>query len=252
MQKQAVILSVSFTFLCSCAVFHKTPTETPAVKNVNSSTVLLELAKSQNISNENFFISKANVEITGNDGNEKLLCSIKYNVPGMYLISVRGRTGIEAARLFITGDSVLINDRINRKLYYGSSKKLIRKYGFNESIIPLILGDYLNGDLTEKNSEKCVNGLYKKVNSFNGNSIDYTIDCRILKVVSATTGYDNKVKLKYSGFITRDKILVPGEIEIRDLGGMTKILIKIEKIEYPWDGKIEFIPGSKFERIPLL
>ena len=40
------------------------------------------------------------------------MATIKYELPDKYLISIRSKAGIEAARIFITKDTVLINDRI--------------------------------------------------------------------------------------------------------------------------------------------
>lgn len=252
MQRETVILFAGFTILSSCAVFNKSGLEKNLGENINSNVIRLEIIKKQNITSRSFLISKAEVEMSGKEGNERVICSIKYVFPGTYLISVRNRTGIEGARLFISNDTVLVNDRINRKLFYGSSKQLLEKFDFNQSIISLILGDYLAEDSTEADSENCKNGYIEKQIFLNGSTINYTIDCKISKVVAATIGNDNEIKLKFSKFFRHDKILVPGEVEIENIGRMTKIFIKIENIEYPWNGSIEFIPGSKYERIPLL
>ena len=58
--------------------------------------------------------------------------------------------------------------------------------------------------------------------------------------------------MNFSHFKREDNILIPGEIEIEDLIRMTKILLRLKRIEYPWNGTIEFIPGSRYEQIPLL
>lgn len=217
-----------------------------------SKDILIEDIVNQNITNESFFISKADVEIFGEEGKEKIICSIKYDYPETYLISIRNRTGIEAVRLYITNDSIRLNDRINRKFYYGSGNQLLEKYGFSKSMIPIILGDYVSDDLVRTDPESCIDGLIKKQDIINGSVIKYNIDCRISKIVSTSTGSYNKINLKYSRFIRCNKKLIPGEIEIEGIGGMKKLIIRIEKLECPWDGKIEFIPGARYEQMPLL
>jgi len=251
LQKQTLILIAGFILLSGCSVFKKAGISGNLEINRNNINLPEEL-KNQNITNANFFISKAELEVSGIDGIEKLICSIKYVYPGTYLISIRNRTGIEAARIFLSSDTVLVNDRINRKLYYGSNKQMVEKYGFNQSVIPLILGDYLTDDLVRTESENCINGVFKKQDKYKGIFIDYTIDCRILKVISATTGTGNSFNLEFSRFMRIDNILIPEEIQIEDLKKMTKISIRIQRIEYPWNGSIEFIPGSGYEKIPLL
>ncbi len=60
---------------------------------------------------------KADVEVFNNGENRKLISTVKYRKPGNYLVSVKHRTGVEAARIYITKDTVLINDRIYKTLY---------------------------------------------------------------------------------------------------------------------------------------
>lgn len=252
MQKKSIILFAYFTLLYGCAVFNKSGLDRNLGENLNSNVISLEAVKLHNITNGSFSISKAEVELVGKERNERIICSIKYVYPGKYLISIRNRTGIEAARLFISRDTVLLNDRINRKLYYGSNTQLLEKYGFNQSVIPLILGDYLYDDLKGYGQENCKNGYLEKKIYFNGYAVNYTIDCKVLKVVSTKIDNDNEIKLKFSRFFVKDKILIPGEVEIENIERLTKIFIKIGNIEYPWNGSIEFIPGSGYEQIPLL
>ena len=59
-------------------------------------------------------------------------------MPDKFLISIKSHTGIEVARIFLTGDSIMINDRINKKLYYGSTSYLKNKYGLTTAVFPVI------------------------------------------------------------------------------------------------------------------
>lgn len=252
MQKQTFILIIVFILGSGCSVLKRAGRSGNLGTNGSNSIILPEQLKNQNITNAGFFITKAELEVSGIDGNEKLICSIKYVYPDTYLVSIRNRTGIEAARIFLSNDTVFVNDRINRRLYFGSNKQMIEKYGFNQSVIPLIMGDYLTEDLVSSESEGCIGGLFKKQDRYNGLLINYTIDCRILKVIAAAIEKGNSFNLEFSRFMRLENILIPEEIKIEDLEKMTKISIRIVRIEYPWNGSIEFIPGSGYEKIPLL
>lgn len=249
MQKQALIFLILLIF-SGCSVFRKAPADN-GIRNIGGNyNVSLEATEAKNISNSGFFITKAAVEISGSEINEKMLCTVKYTNPGKYLISVRSRTGIEAARLFISEDTVLVNDRINRSLYYGSNEKLAEKYGFSYLFIPLIFGDYLS-DRMDENTVDCKDGLLGKRSILQGSVIDYTIDCETEKAVGALTGENKELIFRFAKFKKVGNITIPEEIEIEDILRGTKIFVIVERIEYPWDGIIEFTPGANYEKIHL-
>ena len=83
---------------------------------------------------------------------------MKYRLPGNYLVSIRNKTGMEAARVYVTHDTVLINDRIYRKLYIGSNEYLLKKYGIATNSLPLVFGDYLKGLSEVEILKDCSNG----------------------------------------------------------------------------------------------
>lgn len=209
-------------------------------------------ALNENVTREGFFISKAEVEISDNSLSEKFLCSIKHNKIGEYIISVRSRTGIEGARIFIYNDTILVNDRINRKLYYGSEKDLFRKFSVTAEILPLILGDYIVSDFNKDTKLECSDGEVIDWQDIKGMKVEYTIDCRRLKVIAASFGVDNSVKLQFSHFNKSDDKFFPAEIKIFDTERNKNVVIKIKNIEYPWDGEIDFVPGTRYEQKPLL
>jgi hypothetical protein len=213
--------------------------------------VSLENVRNKNLTDKGFFISKAEISVTGKDMNEKVLCSIKYNVPGKYLITLRSRSGIEAARLLITEDTVLMNDRINRKLYYGSGKSLQIKYGFSDLMIPVIFGDYIGKDESNEGFVNCLEGFLRKRAEIGSTVVDYIIDCRKEKPVKASAG-NNELNIDFRSFRKIGESMIPGEIEIVDSYRRIKVMLKIDKIEYPWEGSIDFVPGSNYERIPLI
>lgn len=216
---------------------------------------LLENIKKQNITTNNFFIQKAEIEISSQEGTEKVLGSIKFKRPDKYLISIKSRAGIEGARIFISDDTILINDRINKKQYYGSPQYLKRKYGITASVLPVILGDYITDNFSDNSQAKCSDGKLDIDCIVGGIKIKYVIDCKKGKTILAipeNSLNNGGIEIQYSDFLKSGDIIIAGKIEIKDFQGMTTIKIKIQKIESPWNGNIEFIPGNKYEILQLL
>ena len=215
---------------------------------------IAEIIKEQNISKSSFFIQKAEIEVTGAEGVERFIANIKYKYPDNYSISIRSKTGIEVARIFISRDTILANDRINRKLYCASPQYLNIKYGVTLSVLPILFGDYIGDNISEKKIVECINGYRDLETSIKDLKIKYVIDCKKGKTIAAigeTSLNNGGVVLKYSDFFKSGIKLIPGRIEIRDFQPKTIITLRILKISYPWDGTMEFLPGNKYEIIKL-
>ena len=223
------------------------------INESNNNRILDDLFK-QNITSQGFFIEKAEIEVRGQEGTEKLIGSVKFKKPGMYSMSVKSRTGIEAARIFLTDDTILINDRFNRKQFCGSPNYLKNKYGITSSILPIIFGDYIGNCMSGNIDIECLDGKLDKICNIEGVIIRYIIDCNKRKSILAI-GESNLssqgIEIQYKEFFKKGGILIPGEIEIKDLKNETTIKIEIKKIESPWDGIVEFVPGNRYEIIQL-
>jgi hypothetical protein len=248
--KRALILYLALV-LTGCTVFNKQRSGDAPIKG-RTGTLSWNDVINQNVTATGFFISKADVELSGMGLNDKFVASIKYLVTGEYLISLRSRSGVEGARIYISKDTILINDRINRKLYYSSGVKMVRKYGFSPSAIPVILGDYIVADFRRDSIAKCVDGKLNNYQLVGGTGINYTLSCSEMKVISAQTGNGNTIKLQFSDYLNLNDKKVAGEISFEDIERNIKLLIRIRKIESPWEGQINFIPGSGYEHIPLI
>ena len=208
----------------------------------------------QNLTGEDFFIQKAEIEIRTKDGDAKLLAMIKYNANGKYLISIRSKAGIEAARVYLTKDTILINDRINRKLFWGSTRNLENKYGLTTAIVPLLFGDFIDNNMEYDQDIKCLNGSKNKEVNIQGIVLKYVIDCSKGKTVMVNVRsilYGEGLQFKYSSFFKRGGRFIPGIIEINDPKRETTIFIEIVKIEIPWEGELDFSPGDRYENIEL-
>lgn len=209
----------------------------------------------QNITERNFFIERAEFKIKSEEGEKSGIGTIKFLTPDKFLISIKNNTGIEIARIYLTGDSIMLNERMNKKLYYGSAFYLKKKYGLTTSIIPVLLGDYINNEKLDSNSIKCNDGRFT-VNGIVGEKrIKYVLDCQLGKSILAIPEQDtdsNGLEIRYDNFFNSGGVNIPGRIQISEKQNNTEIEIRIEKITIPWSGTIEFIPGKQYEKIPLL
>lgn len=224
-----------------------------AGNNVSSGKFTVKDILDRNITSGNFNISKSEILIKTNDLNEKFVAGIKYEYPGKYLITLRTNLGIELARIFITSDTILANERINRVLYYGKPSVLAYKYGIPFEIIPVILGDLVINEDNAGNLVECSGEKKNLEGVVAGRKILYNIDCRKKKIsgslVEGSGGRDTAY-VRYSDFMLSGNLIVPSKIEISNGGSESMITLEIDKIE-PWEGKIEFIPGNRYNRIEL-
>jgi len=241
-------------FFAGCSVIKPGRNKNYVIPNNIISDKLFERIKKQNITLNNFYIPKAEIEISSQEGIQKVLGSVKFEKPDKYLISIKSNTGIEIARIFISDDTILINDRINRKQYYGSSHNLKSKYGITNSVLPALFGDYITDNLYE-NKTICTNDKLDDIGLIDGIKIKYIIDCKKGKIISAIPEKrmnEQNIEIKYSDFIKNDNVFSPRKIEINEFQKRIKININIKRIEPGWRGKVEFINGPRYELIPLL
>jgi hypothetical protein len=242
-------------FINGCAVTRKMGNEENVNANKLGSGNIIKGVEGQNITNNNFFIKKAEIEVVTKEGKEKLLGNIKFQKPDKYLISIKGRSGIEGARIYISGDTILINDRINKKLYLGTSFYLERKYGLTLGYLPLIFGDIVLDKNSNKNMEEC-QGEKLNINSImKGIILNYEISCKERKtiLVNQINNFNQKVfKIENRGFFKSGEILIPRITEYEDYQHNTKVMIKILKVELQWEGNIKFYPGKGYELIELV
>jgi hypothetical protein len=215
---------------------------------------VLDIIKNQNITANGFFIQKAEIEITTEEGKEKFFANIKFTKPDKYLISLRNRTGIEGARIYLSGDTILVNDRVNKKLYSGSSIYAMKKYGISQSFLPLIFGDIILEKHCESGQEKCKDGKMDLSCLIKGIRLEYSIDCSKKKIlfVDQMNNFGQNVNIKYQNFFNVEGKLIPRNIEYSDNQRNTTIKIKVVKVQLPWEGVINFIPGKGYELIELV
>lgn len=253
MQKVGYILIITaLTIGCSVTKV-KGPGYDDGLKDIENEKLIDNILK-KNITTRNFYIQKAEIEISGSGETNKLFGSIKFENPDKFLFSLRSRTGLEIVRIFISDDTILVNDRINRKLYCGRPSYLKMKYGLSASVLPVMFGDFIDGEILDNIKLKCLDGNFNTARIVEGMKLMYYIDCRIGKTVLMTTESSLKLKeveIRYKDFFKKDKSIIPGKIEYTNFKREESVIIVIKKIELPWDGNIDFIPGNKYEIIQL-
>jgi hypothetical protein len=209
----------------------------------------------QNFTSSSFFIQKAEIELIAQNDKKKFLGSIKFKYPDKFLVSLKSRTGIEGARIYINKDSVIVNDRINKKIYLGTSMDLKRKFGLNQSIIPLIFGDIVVDNRFNAEESKCVDNKLRVDCNVRGVTVSYNIDCKRNKITKIKLGNNylkENINISCSNFIYLNGSLIPRSIEVDDIQDDIKIRIKIIKTDYPWNGDVRFVPGKGYEIIEII
>lgn len=246
---------IVFVFGAQCTISKKQSRSTTAEIVSTAEGDIYQRIVSQNLTSDNFFIEKVDFNVFSREGKKSGIGTIKFVMPDKFLISIKSKTGIEIGRIYLTGDSIMLNDRINKKLYYGSASYLKKKYGLTMSILPVILGDYVNEEIINRGSLECKNGILDIDAIIKEIRIRYVVDCKYGKPIMTTpidNGNPSGLKIKYNNFFWANGINVPGDIDISDDQNSTRIEIKIRKIIFPWAGSIEFIPGKQYEKIHLL
>jgi hypothetical protein len=237
----------------ACAVSRRQKRENNASSNTQFD--LFESIVNQNLTNRSFFIERAEFKIRNEEGEKSGIGTIKFLMPDKFLISIKSHTGIEVARIFLNGDSIMINDRIDKKLFYGSTSYLKSKYGLTTAILPVVLGDYVNDYKLDSTRINCIEGKLDIDGIVKNVKVNYQIDCnygKSLLTIPDDSANVNGLQIRYSEFFKINGLSTPGRIEISDKLDNTVIQIMIEKIIIPWEGSIEFIPGKLYEKIPLL
>ena len=242
-----------FSLLTGCSAARKAARTDTRIFG-KSDVITKEEVLGNNLTSGSFYIRKAEISIQSDGEDQKFVATIRFTLPGEYLISLRSRTGIEAARIFVTKDTILANDRINRILYYGKPDVLSIRYGIPYEILPVLFGDYITGIVGGNEIEKCSDGNLVKNDFIKGLKLNYIIDCKRGKIIRAeregAIGQPSN-EMEFGEFVKYGGIEVPSQIKITDNRSKSVIQIELDKIERPWDGTIEFIPGNSYDLIEL-
>ncbi len=147
----------------------------------------------------------------------------------------------------------MVNDRINKKLYYGSTNYLNKKYGITTEMLPIILGDFIT-NIEDGEINECEKNKAYVDDRIKGKEIKYTVDCNKMKVINLTV-YDEitqtNININFRNFNKRDEYTIARNISLKADNKNERIEINIEKLEIGLKNDIIFIPGKKYEKILL-
>jgi hypothetical protein len=254
MYKLIVISIIITVFSTGCSVLRtRNVNDNVAVHNMNNASVMKGV-HDNNISGNGYFVKKADVEVFSQGQRENVVATVKYSPGGEYLVSVRTKTGIEAARVFIGKDTLMINDRMNKVLYIGKPDYIRRKFSIPADILPVIFGDFIKLEKVENEDSICIDGKLKYITISKDIKVMSVIDCNTNKTVSTVVQMDKgrgNISMKYSNFKSYGSVLYPGTIKLSGLPEQLELQIDIKSIEIPWIGDLDFIPGNKYEKVEL-
>lgn len=239
--------------ISACSVSNTRQTRTDNRNLVGANSAVKNTIEN-NITNDGFFINKGKISTSGETGRISLYFTMKYKLPGTYLISLRSKTGLEAYRIYISGDTVLINDRLNKAILTGSPIDFERITGIPSELLKISVGDFFYNNPKFEKQENCINGEIKINDSYLGMIIKTTLDCEAGKAKSLllTTGVtDEYLNIEYKKF-RDDHEKLPKTVEVYDFRRKIKIKISLFKYSSPWYGDIQFIPGNGYSIKKLL
>jgi hypothetical protein len=219
-----------------------------SVSGTGNAIETINRALSKNLTNTGFFIQKGKISTNSEGGRITLFFNMKFKKPDTYLISIRSRTGLEAFRIFLNSDTVLINDRLNQTVLIGEPLDFVQIAGIPFELLRVSMGDLFINRPEIRNNEGCINNEIKIDDYFMGLIIKSTVNCNISKTekVMLTSGTPEEfINISYSKYRIND-YNNPGKIIINDFSRKIKISIAVEKFIVPWLGEINFIPGSGY------
>jgi hypothetical protein len=244
LQKSLIILLV---LSCGCTA-NRYISQGPLNKEKKPIEEIIEDVRKKNISNENYFIEKADFLMINNKEITRFVFTVKFEKPDKFLISIRSSSGIEGARLYISEDTVLINDRINKRLLYGKPKDLERLIGIPASLLNIAFGDLIISKENLKYQSERINNQIIITQKYSGTEVKSVIDEKEGKAKSTYFSVPiqkEEIIIKYSKFAKTEKhfpMIVDLKDEKRNISGK----IELYRIKIPWNEKIEFIPGNGY------
>jgi len=256
LQRFKVILLVFVTLLTGCSVARKLPEGEIKRTGIVSDSDMMEAVRGNNLTNNDFFIRKADIEIAEGKDIYKIAGTLRYKRPDSMLISLRTRMGLEAARIYFTGDTILINDRINRKLVCGDPVEIEKKYGVSLDLLAVVFGDLVVEDMNQESTVACTNGIYRRETFYKARRLEYNIDCDRFKTTSVLFEGEQQadnIYIRFRNFKRAGTVLIPTRIDVDSPGHDARITISfnVGKIELNWQGRIEFIPGNRYDVIKI-
>lgn len=205
---------------------------------------------SKNITDLGFYIQKGKLQMK--EGNKKInfFYSVKYGRKDVYLMSIKAFNGYEALRIFINNDTILINDRVNKELLYGSRNDFEKMTGIPVEFLKICFGDivdYTRGSVSNvkiDGNELIITGIIFGIETVTNIS---TENCKVSKVKLSNVYNKEEITVDYKKY-KGDGHKIPVETIIYDSKRSVQLIIKNQKFIVPWYGDIDFVPGVNYKK----
>ena len=247
------VLLLAFMF-SACSTARKTgKTDIGSALNETAGN-RLEMIISNNLSNNDFYIRRADISVRQENVTVNLNASIKFRRPDSLMISVRSGIGVEAGKGFLTGDTVIISDRFNRKQIVGDPEEIRSKYGIDPALIFVLMGDIIVEKDDYRSILNCQRGEFRRQYNVEGRNVEYTVDCQRRKVRKVYLEGDirsGNITVLLSGIVTEGIITYPEKIIIHDDMKQLDIEIEIKRMESPWSGSIGTVGGKGYRVVTI-
>ena len=253
MRKEKIIIFIVVMIVAGCSV-KRTALLSTRDSDLESSVMLAvsDIAE-LNFTAQPFFIPRADINIVNNNESQRVMAIVRFAQPDSFLISVRAFLGFELARILITSDTLLVNDRINRTLYFASNQNLKTRFGFDLMFFPVLLGDLITGKhtLSEINCSDKTTVFREFGREY---IINYFIDCTTKKCRRVTVENQfmrDYISIEFDDFGAEGKMIFPKHVKINNFANFDLLEMKIDRVEFGAGSAIEFIPGRNFERVEI-
>jgi len=254
LQKIVCIILVFILVFSACSTSRKAGRTAVSTTLDETAGNRLETVISNNLSNHDFYIRRSDIRVRQENVTVNLNASIKFRRPDSLMISVRSGIGVEAGKGFLTGDTVIVNDRFNRKLMVGDPEEIRSKYGIDPALIYIILGDLIVGKDDYRSVLNCQKGEFRSQYDVGGRTVEYTVDCQRKKVRKVYLEGDvrtGNITILLSGIVKDGNITYPEKIAINDDLKELDIEIQIKRIESPWSGSVGTVGGQGYRVVKI-
>ena len=251
--RKEIIIILALIIIAGCSVKRKGSPSARGSDFKSSGMLNVSDVTELNFTTQSFFISRADVNISGDGISQSVNATIKFAKPDSFLISLRAFAGIEVARIFLTSDTILMNDRFNSTLYFGSNQNVKKRFGFDLMFFPVLLGDLITG-----------RQALPVINCNEGNAvlrefrreyiINYFIDCQTKKCTEVKVENElmsDYISIEFDNFGKENKFVFPRHLKINNFANFASCEIAIRRIEFNEGSRIEFIPGRNYNMVEI-
>jgi hypothetical protein len=244
-----LLIFICISLLINGCFVNKTITEKNTGTGLSDDEIVTSVAK-KNISDSGFYIKKAVVDYSDATNNLKFLLSVKHNRNGEYLAIARAMAGLELFRIYITSDTILINDRLNQTLSVGNGRYLKENFSLDFNSLVYLFGDFYYTENLKSYSSGCLMGTKQFTDYIGNEKVDIKIDCNDGKVVYTKLIDElrnHSVSLTFFNFIKNGNMTYPEKTDMIFSENKIGLNIDIQSIDLDWNGEIDFVSGSDYK-----